>query len=224
MESLRVLKGEQFDYFISLIFLSGFCCFLILARFLIANNYDYWFMPWNLLLAWIPLIFSWYLYNKTAKSSLVLNGVNLVLFIIWLLFLPNAFYLITDYIHLYEYGGINITYDIVMLGAFTFAGIIIGYTSLWLVHKRTVQKIGPKGHWLPILALLASGFAIYLGRELRWNSWDVLFNPFGLLFDLSGMFIEPTKQGLTLLTTLLFFAFLGLIYLSIWRAAELLKK
>lgn len=210
--------GVVRDYVNALLYLTLFSVLITVARFLLAGNYDYWFLVWNLILAWVPLVAAWYLYGRTQKLGLIWSKTNIALFVIWLLFLPNAFYIFTDFIHLYRFGGVPLMYDIVLISTFALTGLILGFTSLMLVHKRALQRFKNYGHWLPVAALLASGFAIYLGRELRWNSWDIIFNPFGILFDVSERVLNPTEYSLTFATTLLFFGFLGLTYLTVWRA------
>jgi uncharacterized membrane protein len=76
------------------------------------------------------------------------------------------------------------------------------------------------GHLLPLAALLLSGFAIYLGRYLRWNSWDILTNPFGLLFDVANNFVNAGEHIFSFSVTLLFFTFLSVIYFVLWRAIQ----
>jgi uncharacterized membrane protein len=79
-------------------------------------------------------------------------------------------------------------------------------------------------HWLPIVSLLLSGFAIYLGRYLRWNSWDVIANPFGLLFDVADRIVNPGEHILTFSATILFFAFLAVIYYVFWVGTNTLTN
>jgi uncharacterized membrane protein len=222
MSQLNLSNGATRDFLNALLLFNLFALAIMVARFLLAGNYDYWFLVWNLFLAWVPLVSAWFLYNRTSKYGLTWSKANIALFVVWLLFLPNAFYIFTDFIHLYRYGGVPLMYDIVLISTYSLIGMILGFISLIMVHKRALKRFGTAGHWLPVAALLASGFAIYLGRELRWNSWDVIFNPFGILFDVSERFLNPSEHTLTFVTTLLFFGFLGLTYLVVWRAVNLI--
>lgn len=210
------------EFLNSLILLSLFSVGLTISRFLVAENYNYWFLAWNLILAWVPLIFAWFLYARTAKFGLVWSKLNVFLFTVWLLFLPNAFYIFTDFIHLNEYRNVPLTFDVVLISSYAITGMILGFASLMMLHSRALKRFGRQGHYLVPIALLASGFAIYLGRELRWNSWDIIFNPFGILFDVSEIIINPIDQSLSILTTVLFFGLLSLVYLVIWRAVRVL--
>lgn len=201
----------------SLFLVSGFAVSLSVYRIFAAQSDRYWFLIWNLFLAWLPLLFAWVLYRRTPKG-LTWSVTNFMLFLLWLLFLPNAFYLVSDLIHLRVTPEIGIMYDVVLLTTYAFAGLMLGYMSLFLMHLRSFQRFGNWAHVMVAVALLLSGFAIYLGRYLRWNSWDILVNPFGLLFDVSDRLINPGEHILTFSTTMLFFTFLAVIYLVIWRA------
>lgn len=214
------LKGARSAFVWSLVALSAFALALSLVRYGVTGTSRYMFLSWNLLLAWTPLGLAWLLYIRTPKG-LVWSWTNFWLFAAWLLFLPNAFYLLSDFIHLRRLTEIGIMFDVVLFSAYASVGVILGFTSLFLVHVRAVQRFGVRGHWLPAVALLLSGFAIYLGRYLRWNSWDIIFNPFGLLFDVTNSVINPGDHTQTFTTTLLFFGLVGLQYVIIWFAIRL---
>ena len=205
----------------ALILLSVFALGLSMYRYLSSSTIRYWFLVWNLFLAWLPVIFAWLLYRRTPKG-LYWSWPNFGWFALWLLFLPNAFYLISDFVHLRRTGEVSLMFDVVLIGTYALAGLALGYTSLFMMHVRAIQRFGKRAHLLVAVALLLSGFAIYLGRYLRWNSWDIVTNPFGLLFDVSDSIVNPSEHILTFTTTLLFFTFLSVIYFVIWRAAALI--
>lgn len=209
-------------YFYSLAALSLFAVFLSIYRLLASHSDRYWFLIWNLVLAWLPLTFAWLLYKKTPKG-LVWSWQNFSLFALWLLFLPNAFYLISDFIHLHDTGEINLMYDVILFATYAWCGFLLGFTSLYLVHTKAIKRFRQKAHWLVVVSLLLCGFAIYLGRYLRWNSWDVITNPFGLLFDVTDRIVNPADHILTFYATLLFFAFLAMIYFVMYNAIEAVK-
>ena len=214
----KSLKGELQNVFVALLILSIYSTALSLIRIATSQSSTLWFLIWNLLLAWIPLIFAWLLFANTQSNSMRWSKRNMLYFIVWFLFLPNAFYILTDFVHLDGlFDEPERLYDIVLLASYTVLGMVLGFLALLLVHIRMVQRFGQRGHWLPIIVLLLSGFAIYLGRYLRWNSWDVLINPFALLFDISDRLVNPTNHGLTFFTTLLFFSFYGILYVLVWR-------
>jgi uncharacterized membrane protein len=190
---------------------------LSITRYVVSGNAGLSFLPWNLALAWMPLVFAWFLFNRTNSRGLSWSKINLALIALWLVFLPNSFYLMTDFIHLKTARGIEPMFDVVLLMTYSIAGLALGFMSLFLVHLRTLQRFGKKGHYLALFALLASGFAIYLGRYLRWNSWDVVLNPFGILVHITDRVLHPTEHILTFGTTILYFVFLSILYWAIWR-------
>jgi uncharacterized membrane protein len=219
MNEVQKSPLSHIGYVKSLFLLSGFAVALSFYRIFTVGNNRYWFLIWNLFLAWLPVLFAWVLYKKTVKN-LYWRTQNILLFILWLLFLPNAFYLVSDFIHIHDSGEINLMFDVVLISTYALAGFVLGYTSLFLVHKRVLQRYGRIAHILPLIVLLLCGFAIYLGRYLRWNSWDVIANPFGLLFDVTSNIANPGEHALSFSTTLLFFAFLSVVYFVFWRGIQ----
>ncbi len=222
MKSLRVLKGKYAGAVTALIILSTYSAVLSAVRVVMTNSYDYLFLLWNLFLAWLPLVFAWLLFSRTDSRGLLWSRLNIFYFVLWLLFLPNALYLVTDFVHLTGYfDDPQRLFDIVLFATYAVQGILLGCLALLLVHIRAVQRFGRYGHLIAIGALFASGFAIYMGRYLRWNSWDVVINPFGLLFDVSDRVINPTSHIATFSITLLFFSLYGALYYVVWQFYKL---
>jgi uncharacterized membrane protein len=67
---------------------------------------------------------------------------------------------------------------------------------------------------MAIVFLFLSVFGIYLGRFLRWNSWDIISNPFGLMIDIIDRFVNPFSHPRTWGLTLLMGALLNMMYFS----------
>jgi uncharacterized membrane protein len=136
---------------------------------------------------------------------------------LWLVFLPNSFYLVSDLIHLRPTGQINILYDVVLFQSFIFNSFIAGLASLYMIHRLLLKRKSESwSHALIALAILASSFAIYLGRYLRWNSWDLALSPVSLLYDVSEQLINPFAQPQVLATTLTFFMLISSTYVLVW--------
>jgi uncharacterized membrane protein len=184
----------------------------VIVRVLSTGQTTYVFLAWNLLLAWLPLLFSWLLVLRLQKTRWF-TVENIFLTFLWLGFLPNTFYIVSDLVHLKDTGSISILFDLVMFISFAWNGFVLGYMSLFLVHREIKRRYGRlPAHITAAAALLLCSFAIYLGRYLRWNSWDILINPMGLIFDVSDSFINPAAHPNAFTTTLMFFVLLTSIY------------
>lgn len=191
---------------------------LLINRILFSDSYRYAFMLWNILLAMVPVILAFWLVQR-IKSRGWLKPPQIILSAVWLAFLPNSFYMMTDFIHLRQTYEASILYDITMLSSFMINGLILGFISLLLVHKELVKRLTAVQSSLSIGAIiLISSFAIYLGRFTRWNSWDVVLQPAGLLFDVSDRFVNPGDHPQTFTATLMLFLFLSTFYFLVWEA------
>jgi len=188
---------------------------LLVSRSIYSSTLNYWFLLWNLFLAWIPFFIS--VGIKVVKRKLIIIFTTFF----WLLFFPNALYIVTDFIHLKVNHEMVPWFDIMMLFSFSISGIFLGFTSL-----RNIQTIWNKsfGKWwsrgLVAGSIILSGFGIYIGRFLRWNSWDILMNPFRLFYDISDRILHPHNHPRTVLVTMGF----GAIYLLSYLLINLLRE
>lgn len=138
------------------------------------------FLHWNLFLAWVPYVVALLVLGldrvRAPRWLLVAVGV------VWLLFLPNAPYILTDFIHLGAIGGAPPWFDALLIGSFAGTGLLLGLSSLLMVHHVVAAHAGQVAGWaLALTALTLSSVGIYLGRFPRFNTWDVLTNPRGLV-------------------------------------------
>jgi uncharacterized membrane protein len=196
--------------------LSALCITFFVYRVLISDTIRFSFIFTNLALAWLGLIFGWLLvrYVKT-NSWLSWRAVGLT--VLWLSFLPNTWYVLTDFLHVQPTGEVSEIYDIVLIGTLAINGFILGFTSLYLVHIQMLKRLSENRTLILIAAvILLSSFAIYLGRNLRWNSWDVLANPGGIILNISDRIIDPFGHPRALNVTGLFFILLSSLYFAIW--------
>lgn len=158
--------------------------------FMLRGTTTFLFLIWNLFLAWIPYWLSLAvapLYER-SKSLLLTGG----LLFIWLLFLPNAPYILTDLLHLRMRAPIPFWYDLMLLISFAWTGLLLGIISLYEVHCFIAKQWSGLAGWMVITtAIILSGLGVYIGRFLRWNSWDLITQPFDLLKDLFQILIEP---------------------------------
>jgi uncharacterized membrane protein len=187
---------------------------LFAGRVYLSRGQTYRFLVWNLFLAWIPylgalLIALIHARHPRAWWLLIVPGA------LWLLFLPNAPYLVTDLWHLDERHPVPLWYDIGMLATFAWSGIFLGVASLSAVQDVIARILGRAFSWLFALGVIGlSGFGIYLGRFLNWNSWDLFFEPQMLARDIATRLAHPFRYLQMYGVTLLFAAFMLVCYLT----------
>ena len=154
--------------------------------------FDFRFLVWNLILAWIPLLLALLVYDRYRRGSpFVALAPALAL---WLLFLPNAPYIVTDFVHLSPTSRAPLWLDGVELSAFAWTGMLLGFVSLYLVHAVARHRLGPALSWIGVFGVLALvGIGVYLGRVKRWNSWDLLTEPGARLAQLHAHLGDPAS-------------------------------
>ncbi len=195
-------------------------CMLLAIRVSVTGSVRLSFLVWNLFLAWLPLFFALWLTTQ-YKNKNVPSYKEIIIWLLWLGFLPNSFYLISDFIHLQSSGEVGLLYDTAMISSFVLNGLLLGYISLYLVHKLMKQYFGSRvAYFIAQAVLLLSAFAIYLGRYLRWNTWDIVLNPLGLAFDVSERIINPGSYAYTFVVTGVFYALLGSLYAVLYSLAQ----
>lgn len=199
---------------------AGFSCFLLFVRIVVTGHASYLFLPWNLFLAFIPWGIT-HLINR--EPSILANKFLLVLLLgAWLLFIPNSFYIITDLFHLTRFRSAPAWYDLLMIFSFAWNGILFGIISLKRVEKIVMIARGKNFSFLLVFAVMwLSAFGIYIGRFLRYNSWDILTNPFSLAGEIVDMIIHPLNNGYAWGMTICYSIFMTLIYLTIQKMGEL---
>jgi uncharacterized membrane protein len=194
-------------------FLSLACFSFSIFRFVYSDTRLFLFLNWNLFLAFIPWMLSSILiiYPGIHRYKLAI----VILLISWLLFFPNAPYILTDLFHLRLESNMPIWFDLVLILSFAWTGLLFGFMSLWDIEFILKNKVSNK--LLPVIStllLFLGSFGIYVGRYLRWNSWDILQEPFKLFYDIGDNLINPFHHARTWGMTLFMFLFLSMIYWS----------
>ena len=184
-------------------------------------NYD--FLIWNLFLAWIPFIIAYFTYTATLNRRQVLVVVPIAAFF-WLIFFPNAPYILTDFQHLAGvWRDVPTWYDVMLLIWFSFTGLLLGMVSLFLMQEIIRREFGRWVGW-SFVAIVAglSSVGVYVGRFLRWNSWDIFFHPAGMAEYTLQRAQDPSLQSI--LFTSLFGAFFLFLYITLYTFGHLLLE
>jgi uncharacterized membrane protein len=184
---------------------------------LTGNARGYGFLVWNLLLAAIPVALAAGL-RRLATTSIPTSALAPV-FVLWLLFLPNAPYLVTDLVHLGDQRA-PLVVDALMLSTAAVAGVLAGLLSLALVESAVRARIGPRAAVATVaLAIPLASLGVYLGRVLRWNSWDALAEPWKVLATAVDGLRDPLMHLEALAFVCAFALFLAVSYALYRRAA-----
>lgn len=188
------------------------------------HSLDFDYLVWNLFLAWLPLVFAIRLIS-ILRHKLWSSWEGLGVSLLWLVFLPNSFYMISDFIHLQDVQRVDVLYDTFMFTSFIYTGVALGFSSLYLIHLQLRRRLSAMAAaaWVAVTLFICSS-AVYVGRDLRWNSWDVLTNPGGLLFDISDRLQHPAAYPQMLVTIITFSVLLASMYSLLWRSTRLLGQ
>jgi uncharacterized membrane protein len=185
---------------------------IILAiRIYVSESLMYLFYVWNLFLAAIPILLSRSLLSErriSLKAGLMLLG--------WLLFFPNAPYIITDIFHFKARSPIPTWFDLLLVTSAAWNGLILGLVSLMNIEMFLTRHFLIKQVRLFVIISLAAGsFGIYLGRFLRFNSWNVITHPETLIKAIGIRVIHPFEHVRTWGFTILFAVFITLVYFTL---------
>jgi len=173
---------------------------------------DFRFLVWNLILAWVPLVLALVVYDGYRRGGTLLRLAPAL--VLWLLFLPNAPYIVTDFVHLSANTPASLWLDGIELSAFAWTGMLLGFVSLYLVHAVVRHRFGAATGWTAVLGVLAlSSAGVYLGRVKRWNSWDVLTQPGAKLAELETHLTDPAALARPLSITVAVTVLLAAAYL-----------
>lgn len=154
---------------------------------------------------------------------------------LWLLFLPNAFYILTDFMHLngrvlvnardeahtyaafYARGDGLYIYDTLLLFAATAFGAYVGGLALLHAYRYLKKAVSPGLTYMAMAAImLLCAVGIYIGRFARWNSWDAIIYPYNVLADVSNQLMMEGVRGrfAVVIATMLIFQTASLLYVA----------
>jgi uncharacterized membrane protein len=195
------------------------------ARMVYSNTSDYSFLLWNLILAWIPLVFASAAYAVSWTRKLLYLIIPICA-VVWLIFFPNAPYLLTDFQHLSKNAGnAPLWFDVILLIWFAWTGLLLGVFSLYLMQEIVARAFGAAISWIFAISVTALGsIGIYLGRFLHWNSWDILENPLPIAHDIFDWLRHPFSNLRTWGFISLFTLFFLFVYLALYTFGHVMQE
>lgn len=196
-----------------------FSFLLLCGRVAVTGHLTYLFLLWNLFLAFVPYAIS---YALSVNLHLLRNRwlFSLSLFI-WLLFIPNSFYILTDLFHLGRIRSAPEWFDLLLLLSFAWNGLLFGIVSLRMIEEILYMLKGRTFSFLVIFGVMwLNAFGIYIGRFLRYNSWDVVTQPFSLFSDMAAMLLYPFDNKMEWGMIGCYALFMTLLYITIRKLSE----
>ncbi|MBI2332103.1 MAG: DUF1361 domain-containing protein [Chloroflexi bacterium] len=174
---------------------------LFRVRTVLSGTMDYDFLVWNLFLAWLPLVMSYMASSFASKRRFVALTVPIAA-VLWLLFFPNAPYILTDLFHLrHARENIPVWFDTLLINWFAWTGVLLGVFSLFMMHDIVRKAFGRITGWLFVIIVgTLCGVGIYIGRFLRWNSWDIILHPFERLREFLQYATHPSLQSIVFIS------------------------
>jgi uncharacterized membrane protein len=196
----------------------AFSTLMIAARMAYTGQNTFLFLVWNLFLAWLPYAFTVFAQYFPAWQK---GKRFAVLFTLWLLFVPNSFYIITDLFHLGAYYTVPLWFDLVMILSFAWNGVLLGLLSLSQMEKMMRRYLPGKNELLFIYPIMwMNAWGIYIGRYMRFNSWDVITNPFTLVGSIVDMMAHPIEYKNAWGMIACFSIFMTLMYIALKKIAK----
>jgi uncharacterized membrane protein len=209
------ISDRRFVVLAVLVCLSAAAVGLVAFRVLYTHSLLHASFLWNLALAWIPFVLALVVYDRAARN----RGRSVVAVAgLWLLFFPNAPYIVTDFVHLRGSEGRAYWFDLVLIATVATTGLLLGFVSLYLVHVVVRRAAGAAIGWAFVaVALALSSLGVYLGRVWRWNSWDALVSPWSVVERLAHAFASPDPHAVAFM--LAFTLFLAATYAAFYFLA-----
>jgi len=206
---------------IAMTFASAVSVALVIARIIGTGKLRYGFLVVNLFLAWLPLVFA-VLACESLRGGKRARWQFFGLSAAWLLFFPNAPYIFTDLIHLTRGYFTHFWVDMMLILSCALTGLVLGFVSLYLMQSVVTQRFGRLAGWVFVALIVGlSSFGIYLGRFLRFNSWDVVANPVKLYHGISDWASDPLANSTTFVFPVLFATFLFIAYVMLYALTHL---
>lgn len=199
------------------------CVGLVLARVAYSESERHLGLIWNLFLAWIPFILAYFAHAVSWRRASLYLLMPLIAFL-WLIFFPNAPYMLTDLQDLSRRASdAPLWYDVIIVGWSSWTGMLLGVISLYLMQDIIVRNFGHAAGWIFVFVVSAlSSFGVYVGRFVRLNSWDILQNPGETAQEVLGIIVDPSMRLAAF--TLLYTFFFLFIFLLLYSFSHMLRE
>ena len=199
------------------------CLSLVTARMAYSDSRRYTNLVWNLFLAWIPFLLAFLAYALSWSRTLMYLAMPAFAFL-WLIFFPNAPYILTDLQHLgNRVSNVPLWYDVIMLIWFSWTGMLLGVVSLNLMQEIILRRLGRLFSWVFVMAVAGlTSVGLYLGRFVRLNSWDILQDPSGTASDVFSWLLDPSLRSAGFLA--LYTGFFVFVYLTVHVFGRILQE
>ena len=199
------------------------CIMLVAARVAYSDSRRHTGLIWNLFLAWIPFMLAYFAHAFSWRRVLLYLIIPVVAFL-WLIFFPNAPYMLTDLQDLTRgASGAPLWYDVLIVVWCSWTGMLLGVISLYLMQDIVFRSFGRAAGWIFVFAISGlSSFGIYLGRFVRLNSWDILQDPAETAMEILGLVIDPSMRLAAF--TLLYTFFFLFVFLLLYSFSHMLRE
>lgn len=223
---MKIKSFQPFRFFLSgamnewLLASCCFSCLLLLGRMAVTTSLQYIFLLWNLFLAFIPYWITKDIEKIEGKTKLF------IVLTTWLLFIPNSFYIITDLFHFTHIRSAPKWFDLLLIFSFAWNGIVCGIISVRKIELIATFLLRKKSYpiFLIFVIMWLCAFGIYIGRYLRFNSWDIITDPFDLARGISYLLSHPFRNAYTWGMTLCYSIFMTFLYFTVKKLSELFSQ
>ncbi len=199
------------------------CIALVAARVAYSDSASRTGLIWNLFLAWIPFILSYIAHAISWRRIWLYLVIPLIAFM-WLIFFPNAPYMLTDLQDLARVSAsAPLWYDVIIVVWCSWTAMLLGIVSLYLMQNIVVRTFNRFIGWLFVFVISAmSSFGIYIGRFVRLNSWDILQNPTETAQEILGLVVDPSRRLAAF--TLGYSSFFIFVFLLLYSFSHMLQE
>lgn len=221
LQKLFLKRNLSFEFSMQqwLIISCGFSCLLLGTRIFVTGYTTYLFLAWNLFLAFVPYLITQWLWMQSPDTKQRIKQAALLL--VWLLFIPNSFYILTDLFHLDKFDEAPKWFDLLLIFSFAWNGLLFGTISVrraeMILERATGQGLSL---FVVFVVMWLNAFGIYLGRYLRFNSWDILLQPFSLFREMFEVIFHPLRNKMEWGMIAVYAIFMTVLYITIKKLGE----